>query len=379
VKRTTTTWAAYLVLGLFAYLETVIGPSMPFLREKLDLDFTMASVHFSMFAAGAITCGIWGDRVLRRTGRRIGLWGGMAGMTGGAVLFAISPGVGGTLPGIFVMGSVGTLALISNQAILSDLHPAQRTVALAESNVAASSASIMAPLAVGGFARFGPGWQTAILLAIPALALLTWRFWRAPIPAAPERVESRGHAGRLSRVFWLLFVVLFLTMSVEWCIAYWGADFLNEEVGLDRDLAATAMSVFFGAMIAGRILGSRLARKRTNSRLLLGCIVVALIGFPFFWLGQTSWISLAGLFVAGIGIANFYPLTVAAATSTIPDAVERAASRLAISGGGALLLTPLAVGAISDAVGMRWGLGLVMPLLIGALALVAVVARAPRS
>ena len=31
----------------------------------------------SMFAAGAITCGLWGDRVLRRTGRRLGRWGAL--------------------------------------------------------------------------------------------------------------------------------------------------------------------------------------------------------------------------------------------------------------------------------------------------------------
>jgi fucose permease len=139
------------------------------------------------------------------------------------------------------------------------------------------------------------------------------------------------------------------------------------------------MSIFFGAMIAGRILGSRLARRRSSSRLLLGCIVVALAGFPFFWLAGSSWISLAGLFVAGIGIANFYPLTVASATGALPEAVERVASRLAISGGGALLLTPLAVGVISDAVGMQWGLGIVMPLLVGAFVLVSIVVRGSQS
>ena len=60
LRRTTTTWAAYLPLGLFSYLETAIGPAMPFLRSKLDLDFTMASLHFSAFAAGIITAGVWG-------------------------------------------------------------------------------------------------------------------------------------------------------------------------------------------------------------------------------------------------------------------------------------------------------------------------------
>jgi fucose permease len=378
LRRTRTTWAAYLVLGLFAYLETAIGPSMPFLRDKLDLDFTMASVHFSTFAAGVIAAGIWGDRVLRRSGRRIGLWGGMFGMVCGAVLLALSPSVAGTLPGVFIMGSIGTLALVSNQAILSDLHPAQRTVALTESNVAASSAAIMAPLAVGGFAKFGPGWQTALLVGIPVLALLAWRFWDAPVPAPPRQIKTQTQRPRLPAIFWILFAVLFLAMSVEWCVAYWGADFLNEEAGLERATAATAMSIFFGAMIAGRILGSRLARKRKSIWLLIGCIAIALIGFPFFWLGQSSWVNLAGLFVAGIGIANFYPLIVGTATTTVPDAVERAASRLAISGGSALLLMPLVVGAISDAVGMRWGLGIVVPLLLSALALSLLVERSLR-
>ncbi|CAN5883291.1 hypothetical protein BH24CHL4_BH24CHL4_16600 [soil metagenome] len=164
---------------------------MPFLRSKLDLDFTMASIHFSAFAAGVIVAGIWGDRVLRQTGRRIGLWGGMLGMVCGVVLVALSPSVASTLPGVFIMGLVGTLSLVTNQAILSDLHPAQRTVALAESNVVASSAAIMAPLAIGGFPRFGPGWQTAVLIVIPALVILAWRFWQTPIPLPPSRSGSK--------------------------------------------------------------------------------------------------------------------------------------------------------------------------------------------
>ena len=70
------------------------------------------------------------------------------------------------------------------------------------------------------------------------------------------------------------------------------------------------------------------------------------------------------LFVTGIGIANFYPLTVAAAANAAPDRPDLATSRLAISGAGALLTVPLAVGVLSDLAGMRWGFGVVVPLLI---------------
>jgi fucose permease len=159
-----------------------------------------------------------------------------------------------------------------------------------------------------------------------------------------------------------------MVSAVEWCVAYWGADYLDTEVGLSKSTAATAMSIFFGAMVAGRMLGARLARRYPGTGLLLGALALAIFGFPIFWLAPSPVGSLVGLFVAGIGIANFYPLTVAAATSIVPDRADQATARLAISGAGALLTVPLMVGAISDLVGMRWGFGVVLPLLLGAVA-----------
>ena len=166
----------------------------------------------------------------------------------------------------------------------------------------------------------------------------------------------------------MLCLVLFLVSAVEWCMAYWGADFLASVVGLPSATAATAMTLFFVAMAGGRLLGSRLARRYSGVALLLAAIGVALGGFLLFWLAPAPALSLAGLFLTGLGIANFYPLTVAAATGAAPHLVDQATARLAVAGGLALLTAPLAVGALSDAAGMRWGFGIVAPLLILAFA-----------
>jgi MFS family permease len=363
------TWALYLLLALFAFLETILGPAMPYIRSRLDLDYTIASLHFSAFALGGVLVGFLGDRVVQRWGRHNLLWGGIAGMVAGITLFTISPVVVGTLLGAFATGWFGTLALVANQSSLSDLHGERRTIAIAESNVAASTAAVLAPLAIGGFDALGLGWQTAPLLAIPLFALLAWKFHEAsiPVPSAPSRCES-GQTSLLPSSYWIFWSVLFMVSAVEWCVAYWGADYLDTEVGLSKSTAATAMSIFFGAMVAGRMLGARLARRYPGTGLLLGALALAIFGFPIFWLAPSPVGSLVGLFVAGIGIANFYPLTVAAATSIVPDRADQATARLAISGAGALLTVPLMVGAISDLVGMRWGFGVVLPLLLGAVA-----------
>jgi MFS family permease len=363
-RRDRRTWAAYLLLGLFAYLETILGPAMPFVRAHLGLGYGIASLHFSAFAAGAITVGLTGERWLRHLGRQRALWGGIAGMIAGALLIAFSPTVVGTIGGALAMGMLGTVSLVANQAVLSDQHGEQRTVALMESNVVATAMAIMAPLVIGGFAGEGWGWQSGIAVTVPWAGALWLAFRSVRFPAPPPVALHHADRHRLPAVFWILCLVLFLVSAVEWCMAYWGAEFLASVVGLDRAAAATAMTLFFVAMTGGRLAGSRLARRYRSVALLLVAILVALGGFVLYWLTPRPVSSLAGLFIAGLGIANFYPLTVAIAIGAAPHQVDRATARLAVASGVAVLLAPLAVGMVADAAGMRWGFGIV-PLLLG--------------
>jgi MFS family permease len=362
------TWAAYLLLGLFAYLETLIGPAMPFLRAELRLSYTLASLHFSAFAAGAVAAGLTGERWARRLGRVRALWGGLAGMVAGALLIAISPSAIGTIFGALIMGLLGTLSLMANQAVLSDMHGEQRTIALAESNVAATASAMLAPLLIGGLAGAGLGWQTGIALTAPWAVVLWWTFRGVPFPETAPAAHRQASGERLPPTFWLLCLVLFLVGAVEWCVAYWGAEFLVAVVGLAAATAATAMALFFAAMAAGRLIGSRLVRHFPGTTVLLAAIVVALGGFLLFWLAPSPLLSLPGLFIVGLGIANLYPLTVAAATGAAPHLIDQATARLAVATGTALLIAPLVVGAIADAAGMRWGFGVVVPLLLAAFA-----------
>jgi MFS family permease len=373
--RGRSTWALYFLLALFAYLETTVGPAMPFIRSELKLSYTVTSLHFSAFALGGIVAGLAGDRVVLRIGRTSALWGGMAGMALGVALLAVSPLVAGTLAGAFLAGLAGTIALMANQSALSDLHGNARSVAIAESNVAASSAAVIAPLAIGGLDRASLGWQSALLLGLPLLVLAWFRFGTTVLPAARAHMTTRSTSDLLPRLFWLYWTILFLLSAVEWCVAYWGADFLSSVVGLTESWAATAMSIFFGAMVAGRIAGARLTRRHPGGRLIIVALGFTLVGFPVFWLAPDPVLNLIGLFVAGIGIANFYPLALGAATDAAASMPDRATARLAIAGGSSLLIGPLIIGSISDLVGMRWGFGLVVPLLVGAAAVTLVAQR----
>jgi predicted MFS family arabinose efflux permease len=364
------TWATYGLVGYFAYLETVLGPLMPFLRAERGFSYTVASLHFSAFALGGVLVGFLGDRVTERWGRRVSLWGGGAGMAAGVLLLAVSPVALGTVAGTLTMGTLGALLLVTTQAILADKHGAWSAVALTESNVAASACAILASLAVGAFAALGLGWRAALVPPVAALVLLAARFRAEPLGRARTREPSSDEApSALPTRFWVYWWILFLGVAVEWCVAYWGADFLEHGVGLKRSGAATALSVFFVAMLAGRLLGSRLARGLPGATLLLATLCVALAGFPLFWLSPVPTLSLIGLFVCGLGVGSVYPLAISVGVAAVPTQTDTATARLALAGGGAILIAPFVLGAFADRVGIERAYAIVLPLLLAAVML----------
>jgi fucose permease len=377
--RDPATWMTYGLVGYFAFMETVLGPIMPFLRTELGLGYTAASLHFSAFALGSVLLGLFGDRLVGQWGRRASLWGGAFGMAAGAVLLISIPSAWGTVPAAFAMGLCGALVLVTSQALLSDRHGEWRSVAVTESNVAASACAISAPLLVGASAASGLGWRAALALPVAALVLFATAFFFKP-PDLPQRAagDGEGTEGRgLSPRYWAFWALVTLGVASEWCVGYWGADFLADGTGLTRPAAATSLTAFFAAMLLGRIASSRLARVLPPAALLAATLCLSLVGFPLFWFSPGSAFTLAGLFVTGLGIGGVYPLGVSAAIAEA-DNSDAAAARLAVGGGGAILVAPLVLGALADRFGIGSAFGIVIPMLLAALSLALVAGRRAR-
>ena len=98
MRRDLATWYSYLALGFFTYLLTIQGNILPFLKLELDLSYRVVSLHSGAIAAGMIAVGLFGDRVVRRWGRRFALALGAAGAAAGAILLCMAPRPGRALP-----------------------------------------------------------------------------------------------------------------------------------------------------------------------------------------------------------------------------------------------------------------------------------------
>lgn len=367
------TWASYWMLGYFAFFDAILGPLMPFIRGDLRLSYTLASLHFSAFALGAVAMGTLADRITSHVGRRGAFWGGGIGMAAGALLVALSPIAAGTILGALLMGLLGSLLLITIQAALADRHRLFSSVALTEANVFASGFALLAPLMVGLVTGASLGWRLALFPVLALLAVVGLRYWSVPFPvparseAHHEPAQATDGCARLPLAYWAFWCLIALETGAEWSVVYWGASFLAMDSPLSKADAATATAAFFLAMLIGRVIGSRLTRAFPGLLVLAVSLGIALVGFPLFWLVPLPLVRVMGLFVVGLGLANVYPLGVALATGAAPGQADRASARLSIAAGLSALIAPFILGALADRIGIGQAFGIAIPLLVLAL------------
>jgi fucose permease len=365
MHRNRVTWLAYLMLAYIAISQSILGPLMPFLRSELSLNYTLGGLLPAAIAIGLIFSGLTGDWLTRRLGRRFVFWSGSIGLVLGVLMFAR----GRTFEAIFIaalgMGFASSLTQVIIQALLSDQHGEHRAVALTEANVAASLSTTLTPLIIGGMPLLGLDWRLIPLLPFLILVLLGIFFYREPIPESQTiQTDAASGKARLPFSFWLYWMVLFLVVAVEMAIVVWATDFLANIAGLGRTNAALAFGAFPAAMLIGRFLGSRITQRWPSQVLLPTALAVTMIGFPIFWLARSATFNVLGLFIAGLGIANLYPLTLSIAVGVAADQSNQASARASLAVGTALLGVPLLLGWLSDQIGIQIAYGIVIVLAV---------------
>lgn len=359
------TWLAYGLLACFAYLQTSPGPIIPFLHAEMHLDYTLDSLHLSAVALGMIIAGLCADRLSARFGRRVLLWSGAFGMLVGGLIVAFSHYPAMSITGMFVIGLMGAAIQIMVISTLSDQHGQYRAVAITEANMLASLGAGLAPICLGVLVLAGVGWRGVLFIPIAFVLLLVLFGFKSQVPQSQQEVRHiTSSRMKLPQSFWLYWMALIMGVAAEWSVSFWGADYLNRVVGIPSTPASTLMSLFFLAAVIGRFIMSRLTRHLTVEQLLLPVLGVAMGGFALFWLGTVAWINIVGLFIAGLGIANMFPLTVTATTNRIPRYADLASARATFGGGLAMFFSPLILGRIADLVDLRHAFGLILLLFV---------------
>lgn len=372
------TWLAYLSLAFYAYFLNVLGPITPFLKDELQLSYTVSSFHFTAFAVGILLIGLGGHSVIQRIGRSRSLWVGMFGISLSTLLLLAGRTPVITIGAAFLMGLIGSLILAIVPAALADRHGEIRAVALSEANMISSLVASCAALMVGWSASLTGNWRWALGILAVAPIFIFLAFGRGSSSTITSTGEEPIQSNQpLPGLFWVYWAVLVLAVSVEFCMIFWSADYLENVLGMVKANAAQAVSLFLAAMIVGRMAGSRLVQRFSTRSVVMISILIAGVGFLVFWMTENIFFGLIGLFTTGLGVANLYPLILSMTIGAANGNTVQASARTTLASGTAILALPLALGRLADAVGIRSAYGVVLLLLISVFLISQLAGRMP--
>ncbi|MFF1842497.1 MFS transporter [Streptomyces sp. NPDC058217] len=188
---------------------------------------------------------------------------------------------------------------------------------------------------------------TGVGLLVTAAAgptLLRYPAPRAATTADPAE-PPRRMVGRARNLVLLFGVIALCTAYGEGALADWSALHLTQDLHARPGVAAAGYSLFALAMTAGRLTGTALLERLGQTRTLVAGGATGAAGMLLGSLAPTTWLALLGFAVAGLGLANIFPVAVGRAGELAGPSGVAVASTI---GYGGMLLGPPAIGFLAD-------------------------------
>jgi fucose permease len=189
---------------------------------------------------------------------------------------------------------------------------------------------MVGPLLATGFGKAGL-WIgfPLLLLAVSAMLTLTAAAVRLPdawASQAPDQVSANPPLS--SGAFWMFAAIAVLYAFAEGTFGNWAVIYLSEVKQLPAEVAALALSVFWGAMVAGRLLVAVLVARIAPLVIWLALPVLMAAVFLLLPAANTPTLGLGLFALAGLACSAFFPLTITLASARFPDQVAWVSSML---------------------------------------------------
>ncbi|MES1207875.1 MAG: MFS transporter [Pseudomonadota bacterium] len=271
----------------------------------------------------AIAAALLGGRLERRWGEKRVLLAGLAANLGSMALLVCSRFALGARPVAVTLLLVATalmgigfgLMVPALNRLASALFPRRVDVAVLALNALLGLGTALAPLLVAVFVHLGAWWGLPVAVG----ALLTALFlWSAPLPFDASAATETS-AARSSR-FWLFIAFAIGYGVVETLNGNWAILFMRGVLKAPAALASVALTAFWAAATAGRILFAAVERwlhARTTFRLLPWVVAVAFVATSLVPSSSPA----LGVFtfgLAGLGCSALLPLMISLGRADAP-------------------------------------------------------------
>jgi fucose permease len=169
-----------------------------------------------------------------------------------------------------------------------------------------------------------------------------------PLPTMTLRDHPVHTAG-----FWLFTVIAVLYAFAEGTFGNWAVLYLQDVKHLPETIAASALSVFWAAMVGGRLLTSVLVLKVAPRHIWLALPALMVLAFLLLPYADTPTRGIAGFALAGLACSAFFPLSIGLASQRFEQHVPWVSSMLIAALMVGVGLGSYLIGLLRDAVAME--------------------------
>jgi len=176
----------------------------------------------------------------------------------------------------------------------------------------------------------------------------------SPAPVAPlPRIPASAHVLFIA----LIASFLFIYVGAENAIGGWAATYAKRLAILSAAKIGFAQSIFYGALLVGRLIATAALRRISALRLVFAGLLIGAAGALLFSISPGMPQVLGGICIAGIGLAPMFPVVVSIYSDELgAAAVRNAALVFAVANLGGVV-APWLIGEVSTRLGdLRYGM-----------------------
>ena len=345
-------WVVAVQTAIVNFYLGGFGPAQSLLRADQGTSLTIAGLHGTAMGVASIAAGWANPRIAHRYGRSKASWIGLAIFISGLTLFVVSPPVYITIPATLITGFGVSVVINTMLTKMSAHYGKSAEVAIPQANGIASVGFVIGTALIGTIAIVFPSlWRLGLLLALPVALIL---FFAGREKDEDDHVpdEEGPQGGKLSRNFWIAWFGFVACISSEFATSFWAAALLKERVGSTAAISTVAIVALGTGMGFGRWYGGLLLKNFKLDTQLLTVIAMQFFGFLGFWLSHNMVISLACLFVVGLGISMQFALSSIRLIGLSDGRPDLAIGRASLAAGTAIAGAPFLLGILGDRYGI---------------------------
>ncbi|NUR03039.1 MAG: MFS transporter [Streptomyces sp.] len=342
--------ASCLGFVLIGILQALYGPAVPGLRAQFNLSPSGAGLGLSLHFTGGVAGVLAFNLIHSRISNRALLAASYGLMALGGAGFALAPNWPLALAAAF-LGGLGFGGIDYGLNQLFAVGFGDRSTAML--NVLNAHFGIGAVLGPALVAWLGPGayayaFGACALLAAVLVPLGSSGVRTRPVDPSEEQQQPGSTGGRLPRVLVGFLALYILNVGVEAGVGGWEPTHL-ETVGYSATVAASATSVYWLMMTAGRFLIVPITLKHSPERILTICAAGMTVCLLLARVKGVAPVAYAGV---GLFIAPVFPTGLPWLNRALPQARRAGAWVIAASMFGGVAAPPL-LGAGIEASGIH--------------------------